>query len=166
MRFRKGQTAMEYLMTYGWAILVIMVVLAVLFYLGVLNPSSITPTICTIKPGFTCISWKLYKNGTLFLKLGQGTGAIINITGMNCTTDTNVFEGGKSVIFEGGKSSLMSSAAEQNFYINCTGESGGNLGQPGVMGDVYSGRIYINYTETDTGLQRTATGSITMKYEV
>jgi len=35
----KGQTALEYLITYGWAILVILVVLAVLWYYGVFNPN-------------------------------------------------------------------------------------------------------------------------------
>ena len=33
----KAQSAMEYLMTYGWAILIIAVVLAVLFSLNVFN---------------------------------------------------------------------------------------------------------------------------------
>lgn len=36
---KKGQTALEYLITYGWAILVILVVLAVLWYYGIFNPS-------------------------------------------------------------------------------------------------------------------------------
>jgi hypothetical protein len=166
MRLRKGQTAMEYLMTYGWAILVIMCVLAVLFYLGILNPSGMTPTICTIKPGFTCITWKLYTNGTLFLKIGQGTGTVINVTGMNCTTDANVLEAGKSIIFENNRVIQMTSATDQNFYVNCTGDSGGNLAQSGVAGDVYHGMIYINYTETESRVQRLAIGSITMKYEV
>lgn len=35
----KGQTALEYLITYGWAILVILVVLAVLWYYGIFNPA-------------------------------------------------------------------------------------------------------------------------------
>ncbi len=39
----KNQSAMEYLMTYGWAILVIAVVLAALFQLGVFNPSNLSP---------------------------------------------------------------------------------------------------------------------------
>ena len=38
-----AQSAMEYLMTYGWAILIIAVVLAALFGLGVFNLSSISP---------------------------------------------------------------------------------------------------------------------------
>ncbi|WP_088820199.1 LamG-like jellyroll fold domain-containing protein [Candidatus Mancarchaeum acidiphilum] len=39
----KSQSAMEYLMTYGWAILVIAVVLAALYSLGIFNPSSFAP---------------------------------------------------------------------------------------------------------------------------
>ncbi len=42
-RGRSGQSAMEYLMTYGWAILVIAVVLAVLFQLGVFSGGNFTP---------------------------------------------------------------------------------------------------------------------------
>ncbi|ASI13935.1 LamG domain protein [Candidatus Mancarchaeum acidiphilum] len=39
----KSQSAMEYLMTYGWAILVIAVVLAALYSLGIFNPSTFAP---------------------------------------------------------------------------------------------------------------------------
>ena len=39
----KAQSAMEYLMTYGWAILIIAVVLAALFQLGVFNPMTFAP---------------------------------------------------------------------------------------------------------------------------
>ena len=39
------QSAMEYLMTYGWSILIIAVVLAALFSLGVFNPSNFAPTV-------------------------------------------------------------------------------------------------------------------------
>ena len=42
-RARRLQSAMEYLMTYGWAILVIAVVLGVLYSLGIFNPSNFAP---------------------------------------------------------------------------------------------------------------------------
>ncbi|MDE1855249.1 MAG: hypothetical protein KGH57_02955 [Candidatus Micrarchaeota archaeon] len=42
-RVKKAQSAMEYLMTYGWAILIIGVVLAGLFYLGVFNAFTLAP---------------------------------------------------------------------------------------------------------------------------
>jgi len=40
LKGRKGQAAMEFLMTYGWAILVVLVVIGALAYFGVLSPSS------------------------------------------------------------------------------------------------------------------------------
>ena len=42
-RQRRAQSAMEYLMTYGWAILIIAVVLGALFQLGVFNANNFAP---------------------------------------------------------------------------------------------------------------------------
>lgn len=39
--FKKGQAAMEFLMTYGWAILVVLAAIAALAYFGVLSPDSL-----------------------------------------------------------------------------------------------------------------------------
>jgi hypothetical protein len=40
---RKGQAAMEFLMTYGWAILVVLAAIAALAYFGVLSPGNLVP---------------------------------------------------------------------------------------------------------------------------
>jgi len=37
---KKGQAALEYLMTYGWAVLIIGIVAAVLYATGILNPET------------------------------------------------------------------------------------------------------------------------------
>ena len=50
----KAQSAMEYLMTYGWAILIIAVVLAALFAIGTFGGSAGTPDACIAQPGYTC----------------------------------------------------------------------------------------------------------------
>jgi len=44
----KSQSAMEYLMTYGWAILVIAIILAALYTLGIFNPLTFEPR---LQPG-------------------------------------------------------------------------------------------------------------------
>ena len=86
---RKGQSAMEYLMTYGWAILVIIIVIAVLFYIGVLNPRNVTPSSCTFPPGISCASYKLHAtDGEFELSLGQATGQSIRIEAIKCTQNT------------------------------------------------------------------------------
>ena len=48
----KSQSALEYMMTYGWAILVIVIVAAVLYSLGIFSPSSSLSTTITGFSGF------------------------------------------------------------------------------------------------------------------
>jgi hypothetical protein len=62
---------MEYLMTYGWAILIIAIVLAALFQLGVFNPMSYAPK----APPGAC---------QVFRPNGPGTTQFINLEGI-CT---------------------------------------------------------------------------------
>ncbi len=40
MLTKKGQSALEYMMTYGWAILIIVIVAVILYSMGIFNPSS------------------------------------------------------------------------------------------------------------------------------
>ena len=72
-RFRKGQSAMEYLMTYGWAILVIAIVLAALFELGVFSSANGLPTQCIGQSPYECTSVLLH-SGTLSVTVGQASG--------------------------------------------------------------------------------------------
>jgi hypothetical protein len=66
---------MEYLMTYGWAILIIAVVLAALFALGVFNGSNLSGNACIASPGFLC-SGAIYSHSTanIIVAIGQSTG--------------------------------------------------------------------------------------------
>ena len=72
---RKAQSAMEYLMTYGWAILIIAVVLGVLFNIGVFNGAGALGTSCVAYSGFLCSSPILsHTTGNLIVTIGQNTG--------------------------------------------------------------------------------------------
>ena len=51
---RKGQAAMEFLMTYGWAILAAVIVIAVLASFGVFSPDKYIPTSCVIEAPWGC----------------------------------------------------------------------------------------------------------------
>ena len=59
---RKGQAAMEFLMTYGWALLVVLIVIAALAFFGLLNPSRYLPEKCTLGPGLTCVDFSARTN--------------------------------------------------------------------------------------------------------
>lgn len=51
---RRGQAAMEFLMTYGWAILAAVIAIAVLAYFGVFSPSRYIPNTCQITAPLGC----------------------------------------------------------------------------------------------------------------
>jgi hypothetical protein len=72
-RAMRAQSAMEYLMTYGWAILIIAVVLGALFSLGVFSSSSLLGTSCIAYSGYTCLNPVLH-GGTFNAIIGQATG--------------------------------------------------------------------------------------------
>jgi hypothetical protein len=46
MKNKKSQQAMEFLMTYGWSILVVLVAIGALAYFGVLDPKQFVPNRC------------------------------------------------------------------------------------------------------------------------
>ena len=72
-KFRaRAQSAMEYLTTYGWVILIIAIVLATLFELDVFNGGN-TASACTALPGYICTNPVYGTNGISFT-LGQNTG--------------------------------------------------------------------------------------------
>lgn len=58
---RKMQTAVEYLTTYGWAVLLIAVVIVALFYLGIFNTSNFVPK---VQPG-SCYVYRPHGPGTV-----------------------------------------------------------------------------------------------------
>ena len=85
---QKAQSAMEYLMTYGWAILLIAIVLAALFSLGVFSSSSLIGTTCIADSGFLCSS-PVIQGTTFIATIGQSTGVQLN-NAIVCFVPTSV----------------------------------------------------------------------------
>ncbi len=84
MYFKKSQSAMEYLMTYGWAILIIAVVLGILFQLGIFSGGNFQPHAqagsCQVQKSIAGISLEGECNGMLPEFVGQFNGASSVIT--------------------------------------------------------------------------------------
>jgi hypothetical protein len=51
---RRGQAALEFLTTYGWAIMVVLLMIGALSYFGVLNPYNVLPVKCVFPAGMSC----------------------------------------------------------------------------------------------------------------
>jgi hypothetical protein len=102
---KRAQAAMEYLMTYGWALLVIVLVLGALIYLGVLNPQGRMQDMCNLPIGFGCEVAGLDGEGNLFLRITnqqatQLTGLAFECDGNTGSVDKSTLNPGDSAIFE------------------------------------------------------------------
>ena len=88
---KKGQAAMEFLMTYGWAILVVLIAIAALYSLGVFSGGG--GSSCKMDPPFACVDVAYSVVGSKVVVLtGQGIvdGAAVTVTceGQGATTGT------------------------------------------------------------------------------
>jgi len=63
-RSKKGQAAFEYLITYGWAFLVILTAIGVLSYFGMLNPQKYIPDSCEFGEQLKCIDYVISDDDT------------------------------------------------------------------------------------------------------
>ncbi len=85
---RRGQAALEFLMTYSWAILVVIIIIGALAYFGVLNPQNLMPDKCTITAGFSCDDYLLQGGSSpeVSFTITNGLGRSVNLTYFNITT--------------------------------------------------------------------------------
>ena len=76
--FRRGQAALEFLTTYGWAVLVLLVMVASLSNFGVLSPDRFLPNRCSASSEFSCNEFELFANGYLRVILNNQVGQDVN----------------------------------------------------------------------------------------
>ncbi len=144
-RSRSAQAAMEFLMTYGWAILVVLAAIAALAYFGVLSPEKFLPEKCILQPGIACVSHKVETSQvTLVISNGLGRTIIIN----------SIDVGGCSGTFD----ETMLSGTDHTFVI------GGSCSN-GAQKEKFKADIEMGYTEKDTNLTKTSFGNINSKIE-
>ena len=123
---KKGQGALEYLMTYGWALVVIAVVIGVLIFMGILKaPSAGT---CTGLEKLAYEDHTIDSNGNFILYLKNGTG--MQITNVQAIPGED---------FSGACSATPATVnATKDFNIVCS-NTGVSAGQ------TYAGKIKIEY---------------------
>lgn len=147
---RRGQSALEYLVTYGWAILAIVIIAGVLWYFGIFNPARYAgEKQCAGFSSFVCQDFRINTSGALTIVLNNkvgGTVNSVNITsgtcgGCVCTPQTIAANGNTTC------TSLSFVAA---------GTTGNTIDQTNVV---------ITYTDARSGISHTDTGFVRGKYE-
>ena len=80
---QRSQSALEYMMTYGWAILVIVIVAGVLYSLGIFSPSSAISSTVTGFSNLGSVTAQCIGNQGLTIQLGDSVGYTIQITNIS-----------------------------------------------------------------------------------
>jgi len=72
---------MEFLMTYGWAILVVLISIGAMYYFGMLDFMGMVPSMCTLGPGLSCDDFIITEDAVkLVVRNGMGSNIMIEIS--------------------------------------------------------------------------------------
>ena len=83
MHNKRGQAAMEFLMTYGWAILAAITAIGVLAYFGVFSPGKYAPTGTIVNSPFYANAWNVENTpGQVVIEVRNNGGETLTITGV------------------------------------------------------------------------------------
>ena len=153
-KHRRGQAALEFLTTYGWAFLVILVMIGALAYFGVINPNRFLPEKCLFQQEFHCKDYQVeydtpaLANVNFYITNNLGSGIIIPINGVSVNhTGTT---GGKTC-----PTAALSLGAGMTGEIKCTGVPGSY-----IEGEKTKFTITIRYNTTTGKYTRIMNGDI------
>jgi hypothetical protein len=75
MQQKRGQAALEFLTTYGWAFMIMLVLVGGMAYFGVLSPSRLIPDTCIASSGFLCSEAQIAQDG-IVIRLRNGPQSV------------------------------------------------------------------------------------------
>jgi len=160
---KKAQAAMEFLMTYGWAILVVLAAIGALAYFGVLSPDRFMPSKCMVSGGFSCIEYKLdaadpaahivrfYLQNNLGADADYVNVTLADNTGAACTAVGTSWEL-PAGLFNGVKSQAVSFDATGALPCAMSGSS-------------FKGNVVVTYRKAGEAEYHQATGTISGRFE-
>ena len=157
---KRGQAAMEFLMTYGWAILVVLIVIGALAYFGVLNPQQFLPQKCQFSTGLVCVDKQLTNDGVFKLRISNGLGNAIDITGISIT-DTQGFASCDSSADSAWTNTILLSGEEKNIVCNMPATPAPDL----KSGQRIKANMVLSYDDKQTGYQHDVPGPLLIDIE-
>ncbi len=134
---KRGQAAMEFLMTYGWAILAAVIVVGVLWYM-IGNPANLVGNNFKISAPLVSNAMSI-NTSDMQLEIRNGAAESITVTGItagSCSSTPGI---------------TVAAGALQAFTIDCAQTSG----------DRVNFDVTISYTTSGSSVTQQATGSIT-----
>ena len=141
---KKAQAAMEFLMTYGWAILVVLVAVGALAYFGVLNPERVLPEKCLLPTGSGLFCDDYSSNAAdniITLRLHNILGESVTVKSVSADDPTCTWSGAQAIAADG----------KEDVIISCA-----DL----VSGQKVKADITVSYQKGSDGLDKSTIGSL------
>ncbi|MBN1792081.1 hypothetical protein JW826_00120 [Candidatus Woesearchaeota archaeon] len=116
---KRAQAALEFLTTYGWAILVILVMIGALVYFGLLNPNRALPNRCEVTTGIACKDFLITSDGfeiIMYNKMGDSIKSV-NVT----SVESNEFIGSLTLASDCQIEGIVPADAEMRLNCSSTG---------------------------------------------
>lgn len=149
---RRAQAALEFLTTYGWAILVIMVMIGAISYFGILRPDEVLPSRCTVAAEFTCDD-HIVQGNQVRVRLQQGIGKTIYVEDFDCAWEGNL---GMAVRMDGAVIADTAWSPTRTAEFSC-----GSFPQLSALaGEKVKLSFSIKYRQSATGFLHTADGEV------
>jgi len=153
---RKGQAALEFIITYGWAILVVIAAIGALTYFGVLNPMRWIPDKCDFQAGLTCTEGKAdAATASVYFSLYNNFGedissAVVSLSMEECQEQSIVIDG-----VSANDRFVSNTGGQYLVFTNCA------LPENGIA----KGRVSIEYIISGQSTSHNATGEIRFAVE-
>ena len=147
MKGKRAQAAMEFLMTYGWAILIVVIAVAALAGFGLFDTNRFVQDTCNSgsATGIVCTTNQVAVDtnaGTVSMALSNGAQARINITnvvGDSCTVSNwDVLKDGASI-----KGQAINDGDQFVLQVTCSN---------GISGKKFEDTFSVQYTNLDNSL--------------
>jgi len=168
---KKAQSALEFLTTYGWAFLVILIMIGALSYFGVLDPSRFLPDKCLFGAGLgACQEFTAMSTSVLFkvtnnfgtpvnlAALGSGTSVTVNGLSTACTPTINAsLAAGTTSGIGTALNTIGVWNASQTMYVNISCPGGIQLGERPTID------VVLSYTPSGLTYQKSVSGTVSVK---
>lgn len=181
MMKKKAQGALEFLTTYGWAFLVILIMIGALGYFGILNPTRFLPERCNVNTEFSCEEFSLTRTGDTTLQvdlvlenaLGQaivvnGSTGMIELTsdvmdndGFSNSADADEGDIGTAKCeIQGGSGGEATIGASENLVLSCEIDSSDIVVNLPNAGNKLKVGFNLNYVPQGKTLSKPISGEI------
>jgi len=150
---RKGQAAIEFLVTYGWAIMAAMMVIGALTYFGITNPATSLPDKCVFSNAFACKDFRI-TNTTVQLKLINTAGQTIYGTGPTNVINASLTDSTTSTCTISSAPQYLDPEAELNIQCN------NPPGYPFNANEKAKVKLTIQYAKNPSGYTQISLGEV------